>query len=229
MTAPRGAQVAKHLFEQAKPRLARVAGRFVDDAPAVVEAAEAHFDGMIPDMAYVDKPFHPLASALFVCSINLAIYLALKQRGVDVHAFGRALLTGLARAPVPSPGPPESEQELLARLAEFVSAAETSQKNPQRGEDVFEVRVGDGTDFEFGYNVTSCAVCFQFAKYDAMDLVPYMCAADDVMSDKEDRGLRRTGSIALGAHQCDFRYKHGGEPRRLAEQYPDRIRIATSV
>lgn len=52
-----------------------------------------------------------------------------------------------------------------------------------------------------------------------------MCASDDVMSDKGGRGLQRTGSIALGAQKCDFRYKRNGQPRRLAEQYPDRIRI----
>jgi len=89
-----------------------------------------------------------------------------------------------------------------------------------------EMVPGNGTTVDWGMNVRSCAVCHQFAKYHAMELVPYMCAVDDVMSDRTRRGLQRTGSIALGATHCDFRYKRGGEPRRLAEQYPDRIRTA---
>jgi len=40
-----------------------------------------------------------------------------------------------------------------------------------------------------------------------------------------DRGLERTGTIAVGAHQCYFRYKHGRKPRHFADRYPD-IRIA---
>lgn len=58
-----------------------------------------------------------------------------------------------------------------------------------------------------------------------MSLVPYFCAVDDVMSDKGNQGLRRTGSLALGASHCDFRYWRGGQPNRLAEQYPEQIRF----
>jgi hypothetical protein len=77
--------------------------------------------------------------------------------------------------------------------------------------------------FDWEFNVHSCTICHTASKYDAMDLVPYMCATDDVMSEKNNDGLRRTRSIALGAHLCDFRFKDDGPPRRLAEQYPDRI------
>ena len=75
-------------------------------------------------------------------------------------------------------------------------------------------------------NIKSCAICHAFSKYDAMDLVPYMCAMDDVASEIGDLGLRRTGTIALGATHCDFRYERGREPLRLADQYPERIRTA---
>ncbi len=74
-------------------------------------------------------------------------------------------------------------------------------------------------------NITSCAICHLFGNHDAMDLVPYMCAFDDVMSAAGDQGLRRTGTIALGASHCDFRFQQGGEPLPLAEQYPDQIRL----
>ena len=85
--------------------------------------------------------------------------------------------------------------------------------------------LSDNDDFDWGMNVKSCAICSSFSKYDAMDLVPYMCASDDVMSDQGEQGLRRTGTIAVGAHQCDFRYKSGGEPQHIAEEYPERIRL----
>ena len=114
----------------------------------------------------------------------------------------------------------------LERFAAFVASAEASQRDAVPGEYVFEAFLGDRKDFDWAMNVKSCAICHAFSKYDATDLVPYFCAADDVISDQAHQGLRRTGTIALGAHQCDFRYKRGGEPRRLATQYPDRIRVA---
>jgi len=46
-----------------------------------------------------------------------------------------------------------------------------------------------------------------------------------LVSDWQGQGLRRTGTIALGAHHCDFRYKPDQEPKRVAAQYPDRIRV----
>ena len=139
-------------FKQAQMRMTRLASRFAPDPQTVVDEAEAIFDAMLPTMAYVDNPQHPLAPALFICSVNLSLYLALKQRGVDVHAFGNALLNGLRRAPIP-PLPEESE----AALQQFMRAAEASQTNPQPGEDVFEVVAGAG--FAWGYNVKSCALC----------------------------------------------------------------------
>jgi hypothetical protein len=218
---------AREYFDQARVRLTRLAERLVEDAGAAVEEAAVVFDKMLPDMAYVDKPQHPLAPALFVTSVNLAMYLALRERGVGVHEFGRALLNGLARAPLPVREHADASTDEQRRAA-FIAAAEDSRRGAAAGEDVFEVVSGEGADFDYGINVLSCAVCHAYARHDAMELVPYMCATDDVMSDKEGTGLRRTGSIALGAHHCDFRYKRGGEPLPLAPQYPDKIRRAES-
>lgn len=214
--------VKNTFFKPALMRMTRLASRFFDDAQTVIEEAEAIFDAMLPTMAYVDKPQHPLASALFICNVNLSLYLALKQRGVDVHSFGNALLNGLMRAPIP-PQPELSEEALQAQLSAFLQAAQDSQTNPQSGEDIFEVV--EGADFDWGFNVKSCALCHSATQHDAMEVVPYMCAVDDVMSDKNQQGLRRTGSIALGASHCDFRYQRGGQPQRLSEQYPELIRI----
>jgi hypothetical protein len=208
-------------FQKALPRLTRLAGRLVDEPDRVIEEASAIFDTMLPKLAYMDNPGHMLAPALFICSVNLALYLALKKRGVGVHDFGSAMLNGLTNAPIVIPQ--ESEAALRERLVHFAAAARASQTNAQSGEDVFEAVDATHADFDWGYNVTSCAICNVASTYDAIDLVPYMCAVDDVMSDKGNQGLRRTGSLALGAQHCDFRFQRGGQPQRLAGQYPERI------
>ena len=98
-------------------------------------------------------------------------------------------------------------------------AARASQERQDPDEFIWEFVDGDGGDTDFGYNIKSCAICRMASKHDAMEAVPFMCAIDDKMSEAFGLGLRRSGTIALGATHCDFRYKFGGSQRTLREQY----------
>jgi hypothetical protein len=211
------------LFTASRERAISLASRFVEDAESAVDEATEVFKGMISDMAYVHEPEHPMASSVFMCSGSLALYLALEKRGVDVHEYGSAVLEGIRKSPPQRPESTDQDGSIKEQFAAFVASGEASQSTQRPGEFVFEVFSGDRSEYDWGMNVKSCAICHAFSKYGAMDLVPYMCATDDLMSDFGGQGLRRTGTIALGAHQCDFRYKSGGEPLRLVEQYSDRI------
>ena len=195
-----------------------VAG-LVDDADRVLEEATTIYEEMIPDMAYVGNREHTMAAAVFGCSGNLAVYQALRTRGIDAHQWGRAVLKIMR----PEPGGERPAPKQIFQRMKL--DAEASLAGAALNEFVFELIPRNHAEPGWGMNVKSCAICHVFAKYDPMDLVPYMCASDDVESDRGNQGLRRTGTIALGAHQCDFRYKRGGESMRLADQYPDRIRL----
>ena len=211
-------------FERGRSRGVELAARFVDDAEAVMDEAAERFERMIPDMAYVDDPEQPMAYSVFVCSAALALYLSLRERGVDVHEFGSAFLAQLVESPPP---PPDTSDDRSPReqFAEFLKRAELSQQQAKANEFVYEAAYHGTDELDWSMNVKSCAICHAFARHDAMELVPYMCATDDVVSDQLGQGLRRSGTIALGAPQCDFRYKKGGEPVRVAEQYPEKIRL----
>ena len=225
MTRQENEQSVRTVFEQSKPYNMRIVKEFVEDADSLMEDAATIFDDMIPEMAYVDSPQAPMASSLFGCSASLAVYLALQKRGVDAHAFGSVMLKRMTAAPAPEPQEQADDGATpRERFAKFIEAGEASQRDAAPGEFVFEAFLGDARG-EWGMNVKSCAICHAFSKYDAMDLVPYMCAYDDVVSDRGSQGLRRHGTIALGRHECDFRYEHGGEPLRVAEQYPERIQL----
>jgi hypothetical protein len=210
--------VKETYFTKAKLHLAFLASQIVDDVEPVIERTEVLFDEMLPDMAYLDDPKNFMASAVYMCNANLALYRALREQGVDAHQFGAAMLDGLKKASF-TPGPMGESEEDLQTMKRI---AQESQDNPTPGK--FGIEVIEDDELDMAYNITSCAICHSFSRYDAMDLVPYMCASDDVVSDKGAQGLVRSGSIALGAHQCDFRYKRGAEPQRLAHMYPDQIR-----
>jgi len=214
------------LFERLRPRFVEFAkGLDVDDSGAAVNDAAATFAAMVPDMAYRNDRGHPMAQSVFGCSAQLALYLALAKRGIDVHDYGRAMLASMRRDMQSAPEPEPADRERIREHWERFDAAADRSRDAAPGEFVFEtVRPDDGS-FDHGFNIKSCAICHAFAKYDAMELVPYMCATDDLTSDHGNQGLRRTGTIAVGAHQCDFRFKRGRHAEHLAARYPDRIRM----
>jgi hypothetical protein len=185
----------------------------VDD---LVRETRNEFEALIPDIPYADRPGHSMFRSAFGVFLYLAVFKAARRHGYDVHQVGAAFLREPVRG---KPGPVPA-----AALGQMRKDAEESEKSAAPNEFVFEILDGD-TDSDWGMNIKSCAVCHAYAKHDAMNLVPYMCASDDIVSDAGGQGLRRTGTIGLGAHHCDFRFKAGGEPLRLVEQYSERIRM----
>ncbi len=202
------------LFERSRNMLTGLVAPLADDPATVIETARGELEAMAPTLAYLDAPRSGLANALFFCAIHLAVFRVLREQRVSAHRYGAAMLDALAQLPPGADAEPPSDPDWA--------------KGPGTHAGEFDVELvpGEAPD-SWGYNIKSCAICHLYGQHDAMELVPYMCASDDVMSDQAGQGLRRTGTIALGAQHCDFRYQAGGEPLRVAEQYPDRIRVVT--
>ncbi len=186
------------------------------DVDALLAESRDRFEHLVPEMPYADRRDHVMWDPTLSVFQWLAVHLACRERGIDAHTLGRAML----QAGVPEGSETEITDELAARALRNAAA---SQEGAAEDESVFEIVPGEGENTDWGMNVTRCAACHAYAKHDAMEFMPYMCATDDLVSDHSNQGLRRTGTIALGAHRCDFRYKAGGKPLRLAEQYPEKI------
>jgi len=228
----------REFFDRSKDHKTGIVEGLVEDPDAALERAADLFTAMGPDLAYADDRDHPMANSVLSCAALLAVYLTLREAGVDVHSFGSAMLRELNKAVQATrsrreqrgsqPDPEKAE----TGLNKLITAGAASQKQVMPGEFVFDVsrdNTGDG-DLSQGWrmNVTACGICALFSQYDAMDLVPYMCATDDLMSDLGDEGLSRTGTIALGRTHCDFHYQPGQPTRHLSDLYPDRIQIRES-
>ncbi len=209
------------LFDPFAPQARRVLEALApeDDVDELLASSREHFARLALEMPYTDRREHTMWDATLAVFRWLAVHLACRERDIDVHALGAAILE-LGVAGGGGTGV-EITDELAARALKDSIA---SQDGAPDNEFVFEIVPGDGESTDWGIDITRCAVCHAYANHDAMELTPYMCASDDVVSDRLGQGLRRTGTIALGAHRCDFRYKAGGEPQRLVEQYPEQIR-----
>lgn len=186
----------------------------VGEAEEILSESRLEYEEVASVMPYIDDPEHSMAAATFICCSYLAIFLSLRSRGVDAHTWGKAIYST-----------PSAESLAKDSAHRFIADAEKSLVEAKDNEFVFEFVQGDGTPNEWGMNVKSCALCVIYTKYSAMDLLPYMCAGDDIDSKNNNQGLRRSGTIGLGAHECDFKYKVGGTPAPLALQFPDKIRF----
>jgi hypothetical protein len=207
------------LFDPFANHARRVLEKVADaeDVDALLGESRECFVRLAPEMPYADRRDHVMWDPTLTVFQWLAVHLACRERGIDAHTLGRAML----QAGVPEGSETEITDELAARALRDAAA---SQEGAAENESVFEIVPGEDENTDWGMNVTRCAGCHAYAKHDAMEFTPYMCATDDLVSDHSNQGLRRTGTIALGAHRCDFRYKAGGKPLRLAEQYPEKIR-----
>ena len=206
----------RRFFEAELPRLEHIAQALSADPAAAVERASSRWDEQSPTFAYADETDHPMAPSFLLCAAHLVVFDVLRERdGVDAHAYGRAMhgVPRSLRIPFEDPASPR----------EFRAAAVVSMETRRPGRFAFEYVREEGSDW--GMNIRACALVHEFSQHDALDLVPYFCHNDDVASDEQGQGLRRTGTIAVGASHCDFRFQAGGVPVRIIEQYPDKVRL----
>lgn len=91
-------------------------------------------------------------------------------------------------------------QALIERMAR-----RTHHGRAQSGFVVEFVR-GDGQAFDFGYDISRCAIVALFAAEGAARHAPLMCKVDYITSAVAGLRLKRSGTIAEGQPICDFRF-----------------------
>ena len=61
--------------------------------------------------------------------------------------------------------------------------------------------------FGYGFDILECGICKLFKKYKYEKYSSILCEVDEITSSLAGLKLIRTGTIALGAKKCDFRFK----------------------
>lgn len=84
---------------------------------------------------------------------------------------------------------------------------------------------GDGSDFDYGYDYSECAIVKYLKAHGAEEVAPYICLNDFIRSRAYGTGLRRTKTIAQGDGICNFRYKKG---RLVTQDWDTEIAIIRS-
>jgi hypothetical protein len=187
--------------------LAAVSG---DEAPAILSQARASFAALIPQLPYIGGDGNPLTFELVRAARCLALYQAMQAHGNTMAETGKALYDATAAliSAVSSPPQQLSVEELIRRRSE---RAARSQQRQYPADWVYTFVLGDGQEFDYGYDFVECAAQKLYHAHGADEFLPYYCFLDFAVSRAAGLGLHRTMTLAEGHAQCDHRFKRGRE------------------
>lgn len=208
----------QHAFDHRRALVARFDAAARED---IIAAARSRLEQLVHEIPYAGRDRHPMAQNIIRPYTLLCFALVLRERGCTTEEIGAFFHDSFSR---PFPWLPKRLIRPLARplfwlaFRRFAAVAEESQRREHPDEFVLAV-LPPPPGADFALEIRDCAVCKAFTRHGQQSVVPYVCAMDDLVSDEFGLGLRRTGTRALGADCCDFRYDLGGTPLRLQDQY----------
>lgn len=59
----------------------------------------------------------------------------------------------------------------------------------------------------FGIDILECGICKLYSKHQGSEFAKILCEVDEITSELAGLKLIRKGTIAMGAHKCDFRFQ----------------------
>ncbi|MCC6818867.1 MAG: L-2-amino-thiazoline-4-carboxylic acid hydrolase [Bacteroidia bacterium] len=68
-------------------------------------------------------------------------------------------------------------------------------------------RKKNNNEFVFGFDIIDCGICKLYSKFNYDKFSSILCEVDFITSELVGFKLSRNGTIANGAHKCDFRFE----------------------
>jgi hypothetical protein len=188
-----------------------LAGRYGDDfADGILSESRVEFKVLIPQIPYIGGD-ESWTGSLVESVRCLALYKAMKKNGKTAPETGKMLYDViLARAemsqiPIPFSESLTSEQFVERRRGR----AQKSQERRYAEGYVCEFILGDGVEFDYGYDFKECAAQKFYRAQGADEFLPFFCFLDYPSSKMLGLGLVRTMTLAEGYEKCDHRFKSG--------------------
>lgn len=179
----------------------------------MIAVAREEYEKLIPQLPWVGGG-QPFTQFVIATGWFLAMYHSLKQHGVQQDEVGQMFFDS-SKAYI------ESYPGFMLKLMGHINFSERylmklqekaleSHLRQYPGGYVFNFITGDGKTFDYGVDYLECASCKFLKAQGAMEIAPYLCAIDQLYSEKFGWGLSRTMTLAEGYEKCDFRFKKGG-------------------
>lgn len=191
-----------------------IVSRYGDDfADIVLKEAREQLEALIPEIPYIGGNGNPMTRHLIRSTTSLALYKAMKARCKTAEETGKIIYDAVVERVghlAVSSAKALSPKDIQAKREE----ARKSQEHRYQGDWVWEFVVGDGVEFDYGYDFLECGTQKFYHAQGADEFLPFYCFLDFVTSKASGQVLIRTMTLAEGYEKCDFRLRKGGKTKQ---------------
>ncbi|MGA7756652.1 MAG: L-2-amino-thiazoline-4-carboxylic acid hydrolase [Ilumatobacteraceae bacterium] len=169
----------------------------------------AEYRALIPQVPYIGGRRNPWNSNLDATPMGLAVYRIVLRHGGSAQDAGEVVVSYADR--MIERVPRRLRPRLLAPRRS-VAEKEARWSQQRRYPDDWVAAIVDGTaqPFDFGMDVTECAILKFMRAHGAEEFTPYLCHVDYITAEAAGTGLTRTKTLAWGCDCCDFRFTNPG-------------------
>ena len=184
-----------------------------EPSDTILREACKEFEDLISQIPYIGGNDNRRTETLVESIRYLAFYKAMKKHGKTVTETGQilydALITQIDKTKQKMP--PNEWQNPEKYFEKRRKGAEESQERRYPGDYVYEFVLGDGKEFDYGYNYYECASIKFYHGQNADEFMPFYCYLDYPICSARGLGLSRTMTLAEGHKKCNHRFKPGSE------------------
>lgn len=189
---------------------------YADNAETLLATTDNHFIAISVDTAFAQRSANPVDHRLGFSAYFLAFIKTLDEQGVSFENIRTICLEIVTAYVMPKNLLQQYLKRLPAKLVGTWLAKPLLRKFSQRVNHkahpdgfVAKIITDKNETFGLGYgiDIIECGICKLFAKHHFEKYASILCEVDEVTSGLAGLQLIRNGTIARGAHVCDFRFK----------------------
>jgi hypothetical protein len=179
------------------------------EATAMRHEMLEEYRALIPQLPDIGGRHNPWNSNLAATPMALAVYRGVLRHGGSAHDAGEVVVS-YAHSLIE--WVPRRVRPRVLAPRRSVAEKEARWSQQRRSADDWVTAFVDGTDqpFDFGMDVTECAILKYMRANGAEEFTPYLCHVDYVIAEAAGVGLTRTKTLAWGCDRCDFRFTNPG-------------------
>ncbi len=182
---------------------------------ALMSTLEAHYKAISKDTHFATSSSNPIDKRLDFCAYFLALIKTLDEKGESFETIRKVSLEVVLEYVRPKNKLSEWAKRIPLRLLQspfssFLLTGFNKKVSKKGNEEGFLAHIitdkNETYGLGYGVDIIECGICKLFKKHNFQKYASILCEVDEVTSNLAGLKLIRTGTIALGAQKCDFRF-----------------------
>ena len=182
---------------------------------ALMSTLEAYYKAISKDTHFATSSSNPIDKRLDFCAYFLALIKTLDEKGESFETIRKVSLEVVLEYVRPKNKLSEWAKGIPLKLLQspfssFLLTVFNKKVSKKGNEEGFLAHIitdkNETYGLGYGVDIIECGICKLFKKHNFQKYASILCEVDEVTSNLAGLKLIRTGTIALGAQKCDFRF-----------------------